>query len=143
MNAELQVQLQLGDPPKVLLQNRGLHLKLVLVTCVLIVAAAAALKIRAQRLDAVGGFLHHLLHARAHKARLLFNQRGVYLFAWQNEGYEHPLSGAKFIGGQTSQPIPSIHEFFDGEIQGMILCQQINAAGNGNPRAWRFKGRTS
>src|ERR1700686_2273967 len=103
MNAELQVQLQLGDSPKVFLQNRGLHLELILVTCVLIVTAAAALKIPAERFDAVGGFEHDPLRARAHKARLLFDERGFYLFAWQNEGYEHAFAGANFIGGQTSQ----------------------------------------
>jgi hypothetical protein len=63
------------------------------------VTSAAALKVRAARLDAAGRSLENFVSVGTGKAWLLFAKCRLNLFARQDEWHENSLAGATVIGG--------------------------------------------
>ena len=82
---ELGVELNFRDTPQVFFQNRGLDLKLMFVTGVLVVAAATALKVRATRRNAFWRSSQYLRCLGAHEPGLLLEQDSFDLLALQDE----------------------------------------------------------
>ena len=68
MDHQLLLKFEFGNAPKILLQNGGFDLKLMLVVGMLIMAATTALKIRAWRWAATWRTLHNLINSRTGKA---------------------------------------------------------------------------
>ena len=128
MDAQFRIQFQLGDAAQIFLQNGGFDLQLMFVAGVLIMAASAALKIRARRLGAPWRSCDDPLGACSNKARLLLEQAGFDSLAFQDEGYEGRFAPAVFIRGQAGQTVAAIDKFFDGEFQELIL-QRLSIAG--------------
>src|SRR5437660_1076640 len=98
---------------------------------VLIMTAAAALKIRTPRGGASRRSCHDSVDPAAGKARLLLNQGGFDCLALEDEGYEGGFPSAAFIRGQASQAVATVNEFFYGEFQELIL--QILRGGHSCP----------
>ena len=91
------VKLNLGRAPQALAQDFFLDLELMLVAGVLVVASAAAAKVRARGLDAVRRRLDDRVSLRPREARLLLGKRGVDLFSGQNKGDEHGLAASAVV----------------------------------------------
>ena len=88
---------------------------------VLVVAAAASLKVRALRLDAPWRGCEDLVSSRTCKTRFLFEQDSIDRLAFQDERYEGSFASAAFIRGQAGQTVAAVDEFFDGKLQELIL----------------------
>jgi len=121
MDTEFGIEFQLGDAAQIFLENDGFDLELVFVAGVLIVAAAAALKIRASRLDASWRGGENLVSSGTRKARFLFEQDSFEFFTLQDERYEGGLAPALFVRGQAGQTVAAVNEFFNGKLQELIL----------------------
>ena len=89
---------------------------------VLVLAASAALKIRAARRNALRGRFQDLICPAACESRLLLEQRRFDRFPFENKWQENGLAAALFIRGQTGQAVATVDQFFNCELQATILC---------------------
>jgi hypothetical protein len=122
MNRDAGLQFHFGDAAKSLLQDRRLDLKLMLVSGVLIMAAATAAEIRTARFYPMRRSLKNHFRAASRKTPLLLEQRSIDSFAFKHKGNEYSFAGAMLIGGQAGEAVASINEFFNRELQARILC---------------------
>src|SRR6266516_1980025 len=88
-------------------------------------ASAAALKIRARRPDAVSRGLDDLLDAAPRESRLLLSQSDLGLFSLQHKRHEGAFSWAAIVGGQPSEAVASVNEFFDLQSHDGILNGRV------------------
>lgn len=133
MDHQVAWQLQLGNSPQVLFQNRGFDLQLVFVGGVLVMASAAGRKVGATGLDPTWRAFEDLVDAGTGEASLLFGQDSFYPLIFQDEWDENCLAASVFIGRQTGQTIATVNQFLDLQFQDVILCQ-TRAAGRQSPR---------
>ena len=112
---------QFRQPPQILLQDLSLDRELMFVARVLIVAPTALREVGTTRFDPRRRRLKNRTDSRPCKARLLFNERDLYFLACQHKRHKHGLAAAFFIRRQASQSVSAINQFFNGEVQTMIL----------------------
>src|SRR5579863_3918058 len=80
-------------------------------------AAAALGEIWTARLNPLGRWRQHTFQARAGKAFRALRQRGLDLFASNDERHEHGFAAAALVGLKPGQSVATIHEFFDDELR--------------------------
>ena len=103
MNLEFGVEFQLGNAPQIFFQDGGFDLELMFVAGVLVVASAAALKVRAPRFDASRRSRNDFLDPGARKTRFLFEQDGFHRLVLEDERNKHSLAAATLVR-QASGP---------------------------------------
>jgi len=130
MNFDVELQVQLCGAEQALAEDFFLDRKLVFVAGVLVVASAAAGKVRAGRRHAVWRGLDDRVGVGAREARLLLGERGLNFFRCEDERDEHGFAASTgFIGvrsgvrsgGQTGEAVAAVDQLFDCEEQGLIL----------------------
>src|SRR2546422_11550179 len=109
MELEFFVQFQLGNATEIFFQDGCFALELMFVAGMLIVAAAAALKVGASWLDALWGSFEDFVCTGAGKSGLLLGDRRFHPFTSQHKRHEHSLSTAMLIGRQAGQPVAAIN----------------------------------
>src|SRR5262249_61684342 len=103
--------LEFAFTQKGLLENAPLVFQLRRVSAMLIVAAAAAAKVRARWLHAVGGRLEHLVDGGAREAAFFLHDGGAHLLRRQYERKKYRLAL-----GKPGQTIAAIDELFDRQV---------------------------
>ncbi len=88
---------------------------------VLVVAAAAALKIRTSRLNTSRRSSDDLVRSGTGEAWFLFEQHSFDLLALQNEGHEGSFASAMFIHRQSGESVATVDELFNSKFQDLIL----------------------
>ena len=88
---------------------------------VLIVAAAATHEIRTARCNSNWETLDNLVGACPGKPRSLFDERCLDPLAFQHEWHKDDLARALLVSRHAREAIAPVDQFFDGELQGMIL----------------------
>ena len=116
MQANLGLQTNFCDALKSFAENLRFEFELALVGNVLVVAAAALLKIRAAGSDAVGGCVKELGEGGAGETGLFLVEFGLDFFAGENEGDEDGHAAAIGAGGSAGQTVAAIDQFFDGKM---------------------------
>src|SRR6266849_5265208 len=91
------------------------------VASVLIVAAAATHEIRTARRNSNRGTLDNLVGACPGKPGSLFDERCLDPLAFQHEWHKDDLARALLVSRHACEAIAPIDQFFDGELQGIIL----------------------
>src|SRR2546422_6887032 len=88
---------------------------------VLIVTAAATHEIRTARRNSNRGTLDYLVGACSGKPGSLFDERCLDPLALQHEWHKDDLTRAMLVSRHAREAIAPVDQFFDGELQGMIL----------------------
>ncbi len=113
MYLDFVLQFELGDAAQVLAQDFFLDFELLLVAGVLVVASAAAAKMRTGRRNAVRRWLDDRRGLGAGEAGLFFGENGFDFFSGKNEGNENGLAASASVGGKTSESVAAVDELFN------------------------------
>jgi hypothetical protein len=119
---EFSIQFQLGNAAKILFQDGCFDLKLMLIVSVLVLAATAALKIRAPRRDTQWRSFKDVICPAASESRFLLEQRRFDPFSFENKWQENRLAASVLISRQPRQALATVDQFFNCELQATILC---------------------
>src|SRR5580700_9403676 len=92
---------------------------------VLVVAATTSLEVLALGLDPGGRRGEDSVRTRPCESRLFFRQGGSYVLPLKHKGHDHSLAAAVFISRQTRQPVAAVDQFFDRQVQEVILGHTI------------------
>ncbi len=121
MDLEFDIKLEPGNAAQIFLENGRFDSELMFVARVLVVATAAALKVRTARRDAFCRGSENLFGSGPRKARLLFDNNRIDGLALQNERHESGFASPPFIRGQASQTVAAVDQLLNGEFQALIL----------------------
>lgn len=113
MHLDFAIEFELGDAPQVLAQDVLLDFELMLVGGVLVVASAAAAKMRAGRLNAVRRWFHDCRGMCASEARFFFRERRVDFLSGKNKRNENGLAASAIVGRKASESVAAIDELFN------------------------------
>jgi hypothetical protein len=83
-------------------------------------AAAATLKVRAGRGDAVRRGSNNRFSVGAREAGLFFENGGFHFFACNNKRKERCFATPVVVSGQAREAISAVNQFFDGKPQELI-----------------------
>jgi len=108
-------QLDFRDALQRLAQDLRFEFQLARVRNVLIVAAAALLKIRAARLDSIGRSLNQTREISTRETRLLLPDVSVDLFTRQYKRDEYSHAATIGTGRCAGETVAAIDQFFNGE----------------------------
>ena len=120
MQQNIALQFYLRYALQRLAQNLPFEFKLSLIRNMLVVAPAAALKIRTGRLDPLRRGLRNAFHSRPRETGLLLGETGFDLLTRQDKGHEYGFTAAVLICRKAGQPIAAVYEFLDDETQEVI-----------------------
>ena len=115
MQLNLILQLDFRNALQGLAQNLRFESQLALVRNVLIVATAAALEIRAARLDSIGRSLDQTRDVTPSETGLLLPYLGFHLLSRQHKWNKYSHAAPVETGSGASQPIAAVDQFFNGE----------------------------
>ena len=124
MDVQFGVQFQLGNAAQIFFQDGSFDLKLMFVVGVLIVASAAALKVRASRIDAPRRSGKNSVQLGAREPGLLFAKSCFHGLAGQDKRHKYRFARTAIVGGKSRQPFSAIDQLFDFESQASILQGQ-------------------
>src|SRR5208337_911162 len=139
MHADFALQFELGDAAQVLVQDFFLDLELVLVCGVLVVASAAAAKMRTRQRNAVRRRLDDCRGLGAGETGLLFGENNFDFFSRKNEGNENGLAPSAGVGGKASESVAAVNELFNVQEQELILRH----ASIGDRHSFNERGETT
>jgi hypothetical protein len=88
---------------------------------VLIVTAAAALKVRARWFESFSGRLDHPIQTRARKSRLLLGNFSFDHFSFEHERNKDAFPRALAIGCKASKAFAAIDKLFDSQLHGLAF----------------------
>ncbi len=98
MYAQLLAQMEFGDARERFFQDRRFDFQLMFIISMLVMAAAAAPKIRAGGLDAMRRALENIFGAAPGKCGFLINDAGLHVLPRQDKGKQDSLSASLFSG---------------------------------------------
>ena len=121
MDLEFARQFQLGDPAQILFQNGALDLQLMLVSDVLVMAAAAAREVWTPWFNPARRWVENVFNPGTGEPRSLFDQRRLNSLFLYDERQEDSLAPSMFVGRKTCKSIAAVDELLDLEFQDSIL----------------------
>ena len=148
MNVDLMIEIKLRRAAKRFTQDLLFDFELMFIAGVLVVAAAALAEIGAGGRNAMRGRLDDRISFGAREAGLMFGEGSFDFFSGKNERDEDGFAarmvvrarirrarigratiGRVVVGGQASQAVAAVDEFFDGEEQVQILNDAVTRRG--------------
>ena len=115
------LELMPGDAAQIFSENCRLDFELMIVISVLIMTAAAALKVRTCRVNPVRRRLQDAVGASADKAPLVFDYRKVNVLCLQNKWNKSGFARPAIVPRKPGEAVAAIDHLFDGDVQVLIL----------------------
>src|ERR1039457_5219921 len=117
MKLNVVLELKLGGAAQRLAQNLGFVPQLRFVVHMLIVASAAAAKVRTTWRSPVGRRRQYLVEVGASEAGAALDHRDLDLLAWQHKRHKDGLAATLFVGRHARQTVATVNQFFDLYLQ--------------------------
>src|SRR5690348_2794533 len=121
MDLQLECQFHLGRASQRFAKHIRFDGQLICVRCVLVLAAAAALKVRTSRINAAWRWFDYSIEARPRESRLLLGDLNFGGLALKNKWNENAFARATLVGSKAAETIASIDQLLDFELHQWIL----------------------
>lgn len=121
MDLKFARQINLRRPPQRFFKNGSLDGKLARVVGVLIVAATAALKVRARWFDSIRRRLDHTIQARPREPGLLLGDLSFDRFSLKHKGNKDTFPETLSIGCKAGQAFAAVNELVDLKLHGVAF----------------------
>lgn len=117
MDLKFAGEFDLCRAPERFTENLSFHCELTRVRSVLVMAAAAALKVRTAGLNSAGRGLDDVVKSCPRESRLLLSDLGLDRLAVQNKGDKDAFARTLIVRREARQSVAAINEFLDLELQ--------------------------
>ena len=116
MNLNFARKLDFGCAVQRFAKYVGFNRQLLGIASVLVMAAAAALKVGTPRLNPGGSRLNDAFHAGPRESRFLLSQLDVDGLAFKNEGDKDAFAGPALVRRKTRQSVATINQLLNLEL---------------------------